>query len=87
MEPLVGVPGAEQLARPPLSEVIRAFKTFSARRVNALRGVTGVPVWQRGYFEHIIRNTRSLDRLRDYVGDNPARWDIDQLHPDAIHPW
>src|SRR5690348_13503891 len=74
-------------ARPPLPEIVRAFKTFSARRINADRGMAGSPVWQRGYYEHVIRSARSLERLRTYVGDNPARWEADQLHPDAANSW
>ncbi|MCJ2541532.1 transposase [Thermostichus vulcanus] len=50
--------------RQPLSEIIRAFKTFSARRINAHQNTTGYPVWQRNYYEHIIRNEDSLDRIR-----------------------
>ena len=40
----------------PLSEVVRAFKTFSSRSINLGRGAPGQPVWQRGYYEHVIRN-------------------------------
>jgi putative transposase len=40
---------------PTLAEIIRGFKTFSARRVNELRETPGVPVWQRNYYEHIVR--------------------------------
>jgi putative transposase len=34
-------------------------------------------VWQRGYYEHVIRNDRTLDRLRAYIDQNPARWTDD----------
>jgi putative transposase len=40
----------------PLSEIVRGLKTSSARRINKMRYLTGVSVWQRGYYEHIIRN-------------------------------
>lgn len=40
---------------PTLSEIIRGFKTFSARRVNELREMPGVPIWQRNYYEHVVR--------------------------------
>jgi putative transposase len=72
---------------PPLSEVVRAFKSFSARRVNELRGTGGASVWQRNYYEHIIRNERSLGMVRDYIAGNPARWNADQLHPANASPW
>ncbi|MDD1443775.1 hypothetical protein MEO93_26195, partial [Dolichospermum sp. ST_sed3] len=38
-------------------------------------------LWQRNYHEHIIRNEKSCDRLREYIRDNPILWDVDTLHP------
>ncbi|MBI5816793.1 MAG: transposase [Nitrospinae bacterium] len=64
-----------------LPEVVRAFKTFSARRINELRKSSGVPVWQRNYYEHIIRNGKSLNLTREYIIDNPARWEVDRENP------
>ncbi len=64
-----------------LPEVVRAFKTFSARRVNAVRGGVGTSFWQRNYYEHVIRDEASLDRIRQYIVDNPARWDEDPENP------
>jgi len=59
---------------------VRGFKTFSARRINERAGKRGV-VWQRGYYEHVIRNEKALDRIRNYIANNPARWADD---PDNI---
>lgn len=56
-----------------LAEVVRAFKTFSARRINAMRGTPGVPVWQRGYYERIIRDHHALKNIREYIHANPQR--------------
>jgi putative transposase len=72
--------------RYPLSEIVRSFKTFSAKRINELRGTTGLPVWQRNYFEHIIRDERSLKRIRNYIVSNPERWveDVQNLGQDGI---
>ena len=64
-----------------LSEFVRAFKTFSARRVNELRTTTGRRMWQRGYYEHVIRNEASLDRIRRYIETNPQRWAHDRENP------
>ncbi len=63
-----------------LSEIIRAFKSFSARRINALHGTPGLPVWQRGFYDHVIRDDAGLARIREYIVTNPARWQqrIDQ---------
>ncbi|MCI0730580.1 MAG: hypothetical protein L0332_28195 [Chloroflexi bacterium] len=41
------------------------------------------PFWQRNFFEHIIRNERELEAIRQYIANNPAMWDKDQLHPNA----
>ena len=64
-----------------LPEIIRALKSFSARRINQLRGTPGTLVWQRGYYEHIIRNERQLNRLRNYIEANPLRWKTDAENP------
>jgi putative transposase len=68
-----------------LPEIVRQFKTFSARRINELRGTPGTPVWQRNYYEHIIRNESSLNRIRQYIAENLARWDADQENPQRPH--
>lgn len=64
-----------------LPEIVRALKTFSSRGINNLRGVPGVPVWQRNYYEHIIRDEDALERIRRYVHDNPSRWAFDDENP------
>ena len=64
-----------------LPEIVRAFKTFSARRINALHNTVGTPFWQRNYYEHVIRNQSALDRIRQYIADNPARWSEDLENP------
>jgi hypothetical protein len=46
-----------------------------------LRGTPGTPVWQRNYYEHIIRDDESLNRIRQYIIDNPVRWALDHENP------
>jgi len=65
----------------PLSEIVRGLKTSSARRINQMRYLTGVSVWQRGYYEHIIRNEESLFAIREYIINNPLSWGKDELYP------
>lgn len=68
-----------------LPEIVRAFKTFSARQINVLRGTSGRKVWQRGYHEHIIRDEREWVRIRDYIDQNPAKWGNDTVgHPTSL---
>ncbi len=75
------VDSQEQGKKHGLSEIIRQFKTFSAKRINASRGNSGVPVWQRDYYEHIIRDEADYNRVSDYIVTNPKRWAEDTLHP------
>jgi hypothetical protein len=63
-----------------IPEIVRGFKTFSARHVNERAGKRGV-LWQRGYYERIIRNEKALDGIRAYIANNPAQWADD---PDNI---
>ena len=67
-----------------LPEIVRAFKTFSARHINALQETVGTALWQRNYYEHVIRDEEALDRIRQYIADNPARWHEDPENPDAV---
>jgi REP element-mobilizing transposase RayT len=66
-----------------LGAVVRSFKAAVTKQINELRGIPGTPFWQRNYWEHIIRDEASLNRIREYIEDNPARWADDQLHPNA----
>ncbi len=70
------------LKRHPLSEIVRAFKSFSARRINALRRTAGIPVWQRNYYEHIIRNDDEHNRIQIYIESNPVNWMDDNENPE-----
>ncbi len=75
-----------------LPEIVRAFKTFSARRINRIRGTTGAPFWQRSYYEHIIRNENELNRILEYIVYNPSRWSLDRENhertgKDEIEDW
>lgn len=67
-----------------LPEIVRGFKTFSARRINTLRDSPGTPVWQRNYYEHIIHNEAELARVREYIQNNPAQWETDPEYPAIV---
>jgi len=61
-----------------LSEFIRALKTFSSKQINQIRNTPGISVWQRNFYEHIIRDEKSLENIRNYIVNNPADWDDDE---------
>ncbi len=64
-----------------LPEIVRAFKTFSSRRINEARATSGESVWQRNYYERVIRDKAELDRARRYIVGNPANWSRDAENP------
>jgi REP element-mobilizing transposase RayT len=64
-----------------LSEIIRGFKTWSARRINELEDSTGASLWQRSFYDHIIRDDGDLLRIRTYIQDNPLKWELDRENP------
>ena len=65
-----------KIKRHGLSEIIRALKTFSARRINEIRESSGVPIWQRNYYEHIVRTESALHQIRKYIEENPVNWQV-----------
>lgn len=67
----------------PLSEGIRAFKTYSSRRINELLNNQGKSVWQRNYYEHIIRNENEFKEIGEYILYNPSKWETDKENPEA----
>jgi REP element-mobilizing transposase RayT len=60
-----------------LPDVVCGFKSFTARRINQLRGAPGAPVWQRNYYEHIIRDHDEWTRIQAYILANPINWSDD----------
>ena len=63
-----------------LPEIVRAFKSFSARRINLVKNTHGVAVWQRSFYDHIIRDDRDCRNIWEYIQVNPQKWQEDQLH-------
>lgn len=66
-----------------LSVIISSFKANST--LQARKGLhQRVNLWQRGFYEHIIRNENDLLRIRQYIEDNPVQWAFDQENPDFV---
>jgi REP element-mobilizing transposase RayT len=64
-----------------LGRLIGAFKTVSTKRINLLRNTPGNPLWQRNYYERVIRDDNELLRAREYIASNPLKWDLDKDNP------
>jgi len=80
----------EQFGKPTknsIPTIVRLFKSTTAKQINQLRGDTlqrvstpMQPLWQRNYYEHVIRNKVELNRIRQYIIDNPKKWKEDNLN-------
>lgn len=59
--------------------IVQNYKSVASRKINKLRSTAGAPVWQRNYWEHIIRNEQAYQRIANYIINNPAQWGADSL--------
>ena len=89
------LPGAASMHRPGTSDgslrpyvaadslgaVVRAYKSAVSFRFQQILASPGQPLWQRNYYEHIIRDDEDLDRIRHYIMENPLRWSEDDENP------
>jgi len=67
-----------------LGSIIAGFKSATTRRINNFLRTSDYPIWQRNYYEHVIRSEQDLDRIRQYIRDNPARWVNDPENPNMV---
>lgn len=66
-----------------LSAIIRSFKSAVTHRARRELGRSVMRVWQRGFFDRIVRNERELNDIRLYIRENPRRWARDTENPMA----
>lgn len=66
-----------------LSNIIQGFKIFSSRKINE-QNPKILSRWQRSFYDHIIRNEESLYKIREYIRNNPLRWDLDRNNPESL---
>ena len=65
----------------PLGRLVGAFKTISAKKINQMRSTHGAQLWQRNYYEHVIRNDEEMNRVREYISYNPQKWELSKDNP------
>ena len=71
-----GIDTTERFGRPvagSIPTIVRSFKSAVTKRINECRGTPGAPVWQRNYWERVIRDDFALTRIHRYIIANPAR--------------
>ncbi len=67
-----------------LSSFIAGFKSSVTQQINSIRNKPGAPVWQRNYYEHVVRNEDDLSQTREYIVNNPMKWELDKENPQRI---
>jgi REP element-mobilizing transposase RayT len=64
--------------------IIRGFKSTTTKQINVSRNNPNLLVWQRNYYEHIIRSEKSLEEIRKYIQNKPLNWELDEENPKNI---
>ena len=83
-EPSRRAPTQEKFQKPvkgSIPTIIHSYKSAVSYRINLMRGTQDIPVWQRNYYEHGIRNQQDLQNKTDYIEANPLLWDQDDENP------
>jgi hypothetical protein len=65
-----------------LGQIVAYFKYQTTKSINKVRSTPGLQVWQRSYYEHIIRNEEELNKIRYYIQTNPLKWHLDRENPE-----
>ncbi len=86
---VVGVPLAGTLKT--VCEIVGEFKSISTNKyINGVKQSAWTPfegkLWQRNYYDHIIRNEKELEKTREYISNNALKWDEDDENPDKNKP-
>jgi REP element-mobilizing transposase RayT len=67
-----------------IGSFVAGFKSTTTKRINTIRNTRGHPVWQRNYYEHVIRDERELNKIRRYIINNPPQWEYDRENRNGI---
>lgn len=83
---IIWLDGVRTGQAPSLQAVVGAWKSLSARGINQRRRMTGAPVWQQRFYDHIIRSETDLERIRLYIQQNPEKWVSDRFYNERACP-
>lgn len=73
--------------RRSVGAIIQNFKSVSTRKINRMHQRNGRTIWQRNYYENIIRNESAFQTICQSIQNNPLSWELDKLHPDNPSKW
>ena len=68
-----------------IPKIIGRFKMRTAKLINQYQKTEGIPFWQKNYYDHIVRNESELARIREYVANNPMKWDSDRNNSENLY--
>ena len=77
-EPLRQAETLRQMKTKPLGVIVRSFKSAVTKRAHDLGLNVGEKIWQRNYYEHIIRDEQDYQKVYEYIMNNPLNWLLDE---------
>ena len=76
--------GSQQIQAPrTLGAIVGGYKSAVTRRIRRMRPDFSTPVWQRSYYDRIVRDEDELNAIREYIAENPRLWGEDPNNPDT----
>jgi REP element-mobilizing transposase RayT len=69
-----------------LSTIVGAIKSTITKNIHLQDGADGKSIWQGRFYEHVIRNEKSLEKIREYIYNNPRNWQVDDENSERIKP-
>ena len=57
-----------------VGDIICTYKSITTKRCNKKNKIKGKQIWQRNYYEHVIRNEKEYYKILEYMNNNPIRW-------------
>jgi putative transposase len=67
--------------RPKLGQIVAYYKYQTTKLINQIRKTGGTPLWQKDYYDHIVRDEDDLNEVREYIIYNPLKWEMDRENP------
>jgi len=62
-----------------IPKILGKFKQQTSKQINSVRNTSGIKNWQSNYHDHIIRNADEYQRIKEYIIDNPRKWNVDKF--------
>ncbi len=70
---------------PTIDAVVGWLKYQITKEINQIKGTSGAKIFQRSFYDHIIRNRNDYEEICKYIYENPIRWEIDKLYSNDEH--